>query len=324
MTETKISIVAAIYGTEHLIGRSLYTWANQDCPKEWYEFIIISDGAWGDVKSIIWPYRDKMNIQFIQMDHNFGMRGNCCSLNVGWMCAKGILLGETTPETMFTPSTVRVLISGHYPDMDMSKPMDTNKFVIYKTFNLTMDDQLLIDTVDWKSDLNNLSKLPNWNSEYTQRNKNLEERFGTHQTDSIRKDTWYKITNGYGWMLTADYGTDDPWMVGLREKNGIEDLVVLSELCVHQHHLPFQWHSSRGAAPNLTKDNHTTSNYMNDVSGRLSEKGTQGIWNSSEKDEPFTKEEIEYWRSFDEYFIKAGGHPKYLEDKTEYYKKYGY
>lgn len=315
MNKIKISIVVSCWSTEHQMKRSIETWANQDMPKEDWELIVINDCALGDVKGIIEPYRDRINMQYIEFDHTVGMRGNTIALNTGWMCARGDYIGESTPETMWPTDLVRSLYEMHECRDD--------RFIMFKTYNLTPEMQLQIDTVDWKSDIMNISKLEGWNSDWVQMNKNKGSDWGTHQTDSIKKSTWYQITNGYGWPLFSGYGEDDPYMCGLRNDKDIDDYVVLDPLCIHQHHLPFNYFASLGHAPNLNKNNHTIQNIWNDVSGRVSEYGTCSIFDGRDAS-PMSEEEKLEWRKWDEYFLKSGGDPKYLEPRFDYYKKYGY
>lgn len=315
MNKIKISIVASVWGTEHLLKRSIETWAKQDFPKENWELILINDSALGDVKSIIKQYHDKINIQYIEFGHKIGMRGNTIALNTGWMCARGEYIAETTPETLWPQNLIRSLYEIHEGGKDT--------FVMFKTYNLTHDMQLLIDTVDWESDIMNISKIKGWDSEYVQLNRSKGKDWGSHQTDSIHKETWYRITKGFGWPLFGGYGEDDPYCLGLRRENNIEDIVVLDPMCIHQHHLPWNYFASLGHSPATNKHNHTTKNVWNDVSGRVPNNGTCEIFDMQDKSK-MLPEEIASWRDWDDYFLKSGGDPKYLEPKFDYYNKYIY
>jgi hypothetical protein len=315
MNKIKISITVSCWATEHLMKRSIETWVNQDFPKEEWELIVINDCALGDVKSIIEPYWDKINMQYIEFKHPIGMRGNTIALNTGWMCSRGDYCGESTPETMWTKDTVRTLFEQHEGKKD--------RFIMFKTYNFTPEMQLIIDTVDWRDNIENLKKLKDFNSEWVQLNKNKGSDWGTHQTDSIHKETWYKITNGYGWPLYSGYGEDDPFMAGLRDFKNIEDFVVLEPLCYHQHHLPWNYFASLGHSPLTNSNNQSIINVWNDVSGRIGENGSSQIFDAGDKTKISEKEILE-WRKWDDYFLKSGGNPKYLEPRFDYYKKYGY
>lgn len=312
MNKIKISIVVSVWGTEHLMKRSIQTWAKQDFPKDEWELIVINDNALGDVKSIIDPYRDKINMQYIEFNHMAGMRGNQIAFNIAWMCSAGKIIAESTPETLWTPNTIRMLYERH----NGSK----NRFIMFKTYNLTPDMQLKIDDVDWRSDIMNISKIKGWDSEWVQLNKKKGKDWGSHQTDSINKETWYRITNNLGFGLYNDYGSDDPEFLGIRRNKGIEDHVILEPLLIHQHHLPWDYFASLGHSPLTNKKNHSIMNVWNDISGRVPETGSCQIWDGGDQSK-MTQEECDKWRSYDEYFIKSGGNPKYLEPRFDYYNK---
>ena len=61
------------------------------------------------------------------------------------------IIAESTPETMWQPNLVRTLYELHEGH--------EKRFVAMKTWNLTNELQLKIDTVDWKSDVDNLQKI---------------------------------------------------------------------------------------------------------------------------------------------------------------------
>jgi glycosyltransferase involved in cell wall biosynthesis len=312
MSKIKLSIVVSVWATEHLMKRSIETWANQDFPKEEWELIVVNDCALGNVKGIIEPYRDKINIQYIEFDHKAGMRGGTIPYNVAWMCSAGEYIAESTPETMWTNDFIRGLYEVHEGRDDT--------YVIFKTYNLTSDMQLKIDTVDWKKDVMNISKLEGWDSDYVQRNFKAGGDFGSHQSSSIKKKTWFDITNNLQFPLYNDYGSCDPFYLGLRKEKGIQDLVVTHPLLIHQHHLPWQYFASLGHSPLTNKDNHSIMNVWNDISGRVPEGGTSSIWNGDDKTQ-MSEEEKKDWRKWNDYFLKSGGDPKYLEPKFDYYKK---
>lgn len=299
----KISIVVAVFGTEHLFKRSIETYAKQDFPKDEWELIVISDNALGDVKSIIEPYKDRINIQYIEFNHPFGMRGNTISFNTAFMCSRGEYIGESTPETMWQPNVVRTLYETHNGADDT--------VVLMKTYNMTNDMQLVFDTVDWRSDIMNVKKLDGWDSDWVQQNFKKGTDFGTHQTCSIKKKTFYRITDNFLFPTYAGYGEEDPFYCGLRREKGIRDIVITDLLPIHQHHLPFGYFASLGHAPMLNRHSHTTSNYMNDVSGRVPEGGTCHIFDGGDTAR-MTDAEAQDWRKWDDYFLKSGGDPKYL------------
>ena len=303
INDIKITVVVCCWATEHLFKRSIETYAKQDMkPSEW-QLIVVDDNALGDVKSIIKPYMNDIQIEYIRFDHKRGMRGNVIGLNTAWMSAMSPIIAESTPETMWQPNLVRTLYELHEGH--------EKRFVSMKTWNFTNELQLKIDTVDWKSDVDNLQKIDGFKNDWTCMHEH-KTNFRTHQTCSIRKKTMYEITNGRLLPLYGDYGSDDPKYSSFRENNGVEDKLVMDFMPYHQWHLPFNFFASLGHAPLLNKDNHTTSNYMYDSSGEIPENGTSGIWDGGSK-ELLGKEEKKDWRRWDKVFLETGGDERYLK-----------
>ena len=114
MTKIKTSLVLAVFGTEHLLVRSLETYVNQTLPKEEFELIVVSDGAKGDVEKMLEPYWDKINLQFIKLVHPFGMRGNTISFNTAIQSMRGEIYAESTPEIMMIPEALELLTNPHF------------------------------------------------------------------------------------------------------------------------------------------------------------------------------------------------------------------
>jgi hypothetical protein len=178
-----------------------------------------------------------------------------------------------------------------------------------KTYNLTQETQLKIDTVDWREDVSNIMQIEGFFDEWTLNNfKNTH--FGTHQTCSIRKNIFYKLFPN-GFPLYGDYGSEDPRYHGIRSVHGIKDITIMQPMLFHQNHLPFEFGMSLGYAPNFNKWSHSMSNYLNDKSGHVPEGGTCEIWDKGSH-EQLTEEEKQSWRKHDEYFLKSGGDPKIL------------
>src|ERR1700753_722465 len=142
----KASLVICVWATSHLLKRSIETYCQQDFPKENFEVIVIDDNSPDDVRASIEFAIGKINIRYIRLEHSYGMRGNTVSFNTGFAWAYGDILMESTPEIMFQKTTIR----------DMYEPHLTEEraFVATKTYNLGQNDQMLIDTVDWRSDVN--------------------------------------------------------------------------------------------------------------------------------------------------------------------------
>lgn len=307
-SEIKASLVICCWATSHLLWRSVYTYCQQDFPKEHFEIIVIDDNSPDDVRSAIEYGIGKINIRYIRLEHEYGMRGNTCSFNTGFAWANGDILMESTPEILFQKTTIRDMYEPHLTE--------DRAFVATKTYNLEYNTQLLIDTVDWRSDVNNIRSLEGFMSPWTQRNVSVTH-FGTHQSCSMKKVVWYEITRGFGFPLYMDYGSDDPYASGLRSRSYVKDITIMDEskMLIHTWHLPFQYFSSMGYAPMLNKWNHTNSNYMNDETGEVPAGGTAEIWDKGSSEKIGDAEKLE-WKGKDEWFLNTGGLPSIIRPRV--------
>lgn len=304
----KISHVICVWNTSHLLKRSIQNYCKQDFPKDEWELIVIDDNSFDDVKEAISFAEGKINMRYVRLEHDFGMRGNTVAFNTGFEMAQGEIISESTPETIPSFDMIRILYEPH--------TKNDRCFVAMKTYNLTYELQLQIDTVDWQSDINNVKKLWGFDNPWTLNNVKTTH-FGTHQTCSIRKKVWLEMTKGRGFPLFGDYGSDDAWYAGTRPKYKIEDITIMEPMIIHQWHLPFNYFVSMGYAPMLNRWNHSTSNYLNDTSGEVPKIGTAGIWDGDKRDrfERMDNEEKKSWESHDEQFLKTGGDPKVLKQR---------
>lgn len=310
----KTSLIVAIYGTEHLFKRSLETYVNQTLPKDEWELIVVDDNAFGDVRSLIEPYKDKINIQYIRLEHPFGMRGNTISFNTAIQSMRGDVYCESTPEIMLIPEALELLTKPHFDSPN------ERLFVSLKTYNLTAPVQLKIDSVAWRDDINLIQNIEGFDNEWTLNNtKPQYDVFDGHQICSMKLKDFRVLNEGRLWVRFADYGSDDAWQCGTRRQIGWKNITEgrRDKFCFHQHHLPFNYFASKGHAPMLNKWNHTMSNYMNDKSGHVPSEGTSKIWDW-DKENPFeqlSQLEKDEWKKHDDYFLMSGGNPLYLIPK---------
>jgi glycosyltransferase involved in cell wall biosynthesis len=287
----EFSLCLAVWNTAHLLQRSVYSYLAQDLDPNRWELVVIDDNSPDDVLAVLRPLEKKINLQYVRLEHNYGMRGNTVSFNTAFERARGTVLAETTPECLLPPNALSSMLWPHY--------QQDRAFVALKTYNLTKEAQLDIDTVDWQKDILYCEDLPDWNSPWTQRNVPVTH-FGTHQICSYRKETFYSLNNGRGFPLFGDYGSDDPWFSGQRPNAGITDITLpASCMAVHQWHPPFQYWQSFGLAPHLNRWAHSMSNYLNDTSGHVPEGGTCVIWDKGSH-EPIDERERLEWRALDE------------------------
>ena len=288
-------MVICVWNTSHLLKRSVETYLQQDFPYNFWELIVVNDNSFDNVRETIQPLFGEINIRYIELKHDYGMRGNTVAFNTGYAWANGEILMESTPEIMLPDDCITKLYAPHLKNKRC--------FVAMKTYNLTPELQLEIDSVDWKSDLGNVMKLPNFFNDWTLNNyKNC--RFGTHQLSSIHKNTFYELMPN-GFPLFADYGSDDPYFCNKRETNNVNDITIMQPLAIHQWHPPYAYWQAMGYSKNTNKFGHTTINFMEDSSGQVPSLGTRFIWDGG-NDEWFSEDEITNLRKLDNYVIGSG------------------
>jgi glycosyltransferase involved in cell wall biosynthesis len=303
MPKIELSLCICVWNTSHLLKRSIHSYVNQDLDPARWELIVIDDNSHDDVGAAIEFAQGRINVRKVRLEHSYGMRGNTVAFNKAFDMAHGHILAETTPETMLPRNLLTRLLEPH----------DTNSrcFVAMKTYNLTREDQALIDTVDWKSDPMAVRDLPGFMSDWTQNNVKTVH-FGTHQTCSIRKSVFMEITNGRGFPLYCGYGDEDPFYAGRRESRKVQDITLPNDcMGVHQWHAPFQYWMAKGHGPMLNKFAHSMSNYMNDQSGEVPKGGGSQIWDGCSK-EKLSPAEIEEWGRLDEAVLATGVDPNLL------------
>jgi len=275
----KVSLVMAVWNTAHLLGRTLQTLTRQTYDD--FEVIIIDDNSEDDVAEVVREYEDSLDIKLHRLVHGFGMRGNTVSFNVGFSLAQGDMIMENTPEIMLYPECIEEMVVA-------LEHFGGRSWVSVRTYNITPEDQLEIDTVNWQENITALESLPNFHSEWTQNNlKN--SFFGTHQTCIFYREDWYKYWVRYPFFL--DYGTDDPWNAGVRAGNEIQSATI-QPLVYHQWHPPIGFWMAYDKAPNWNLWGHTMKNHYNDP--LVLRGGTAEQWDTSQPGGPHRR------MSFDE------------------------
>ncbi len=298
----KISLVIPIWGNLHLLKRSITTYVNQDFPHSEYELIFVDDNSPDNPEEFVRDFmKDKdVDYTFIKFVHSHGWRGCTASFNAGFGIARGEVIAETTAESMLQPNIVRMMYEPHVENKRC--------FVSFKTYNLRPESQADIDTVDWRSDLYNIKNIPEFNNPHTLHNESITD-FVTHQTCSIRAEVFREIMPQGRYPLYCDYGSEDPKYSGLRTKFGVQGITIQQPMPIHQWHPAINWHFAHDThAPHLNKFAHTTSNFMQDTSGEIPEKGTSGIWDGGSTEKQ-TEEDKKWWRDvFDKWVKKTGGY----------------
>lgn len=294
LSKVKISLCMCVYNTSHLLKRSIETYYNQTMPKDSYELIIVNDNSDDDVWAVVEPWMDKMNIRYFHIRHHDGMRGGMIPFSLAYKWSEAEILAEVTPETMIHPNVIQMMYDLHEGKQ--------KRFVTFKTWNLTKELQLIIDTVDWRENLDNIQTLPDFRNNWTIANEQ-KTAFRTHQTSSYRRKDFFELWGEHGYWRYNDYGSCDPKFSNLRETNGWEDYVVMSPMVYHQWHPPFQWAMAHGKAKWFNKHAHTILNYSGDP--RIPKNGTREIWDGND-DSPLSPEQIAEWRALDDIVYATG------------------
>lgn len=289
-----VSICMAVWNTAHLLWRTLDTLTRQT--DDDFEVVIVDDNSEDDVEAVVGPYRDKLNIKVHRLVHDFGMRGNTVSFNTAFSLAQGDILIENTPEILFYPDTVKDLVEN-------LERMGPRSWVSVRTYNLVPEDQLVIDDYNWRKDITSLHQLPNFNSPWTQNNAKKPD-FGTHQTCAIYRSDWFRYIERF--PLFCDYGSDDPWYSGMRQRFGFVEYTI-EPFVYHTWHAPIGFWMALGKAPNWNAWGHSMCNYYNDP--LVPEGGTATMWDTEYPEGPYhqmTEEEGKGWLNLRDTVIKTG------------------
>jgi len=274
------------WNTAYLLPRTLYTLRDQGID-DW-ELLIIDDKSEDDVKAVVDQFPD-LPIKYHRLEHDMGMRGNTFSLNYGIEHAVGDVMMWSTPEVMLPPGTLRAA----YDTANCNKKL----FVTIPSHGLSYDRQMLIDTVDWKTDIRNIDALivgaapdsiPSvwfYGNFYKDGRIDIGVRrtnYGNNQTVAVNRTLWNSTIGKFPYFL--DYGSDDPWICEERKAKGYTDITLWDYASYHQWHMPLGYWMALGKAPNWNKFGHTTSNIMNDP--RVSSGGTCKKWDRGSQ-EPY-------------------------------------
>lgn len=291
---SKVSLVCAVWNTAHLLGRTLFTLTQQTFKD--FEVIVVDDASEDDVETVVAPYRGELDIKVHRLVHNFGMRGNTVSFNVGFALAQGEMIMENTPEIMFYPRCIEDMVGA-------LEKLGHDSWVSVRTYNFTPEDQLIIDEFDWKKDITNLHNMPNFHSDWTQNNMK-KDFFGTHQTCIVYREDWFGYWMRYPFFL--DYGTDDPWNAGVRRDCKIQSATIVP-FVYHQWHPPIGFWMAYDKAPHWNKWGHSLANYFNDP--LVPDGGTAMLWDWEKEEGPYaqmTPEEGDGWKVWKDSLIRTG------------------
>jgi len=285
----KLTLFLMVWNTSHLMARTLETLKKQTID-DW-ELLIIDDNSEDDVQKVLQENGDGLPIKYHRLEHDMGMRGNTFSLNYGLEHATGDVVMWSTPEVMLPPRALeRAYEENIYTDQLM--------WVTVPSHGLTAEIQLLIDTVDWRSDIDNIKHLlddvpeDHWNSVWFNLNfhangrlsqpsrQEMGKEYGNNQTVAVMREQFIQEIGTFPYFL--DYGSDDPWISRVRKEHGYRDLTLWDQEAYHQWHPTCQYWMAQGKAPHWNKWGHSTVNILGD--SRVPEDGTCNIWDAGKTD----------------------------------------
>lgn len=289
-----LSLSLMVWNTGHLLARTLETLQRQDFEGDW-ELHIIDDCSEDDIPLIVEQHGQGLPIKYHRLDHCFGMRGNTVSLNHALSVSTGDVVMWSTPEVMLPPGALRAM----YGTLVSRK--NERLFVTIPSHGLTSDVQLRIDEVDWRSNVHAIKSLlagtrpDDFDSKWFYRNFYAEGRvdlphkksYGNNQTVGVLRESWMDTVGPF--PLFLDYGSDDPWIAGIRKSKGYETVTLWDHEAYHQWHAPIGYWIAQGKAPNWNKHGHTMCNLLRDPV--VPAGGTCVIWDNGSH-EQMSQEEI--------------------------------
>lgn len=308
MVYPKLSLILMCWNTAHLLGRTLETLKNQNFAEEW-ELLIIDDFSEDDVPLVLEQHGQGLPIEYHRLEHKMGMRGNTFALNYGLQKAIGEGVMWSTPEVMLPPGALEGVCS------TLCLRRDDLLWVTIPSHGISIDIQLCIDEVDWKSDIHAIETLVNdlepsdsvsiWFYlnffEDGRWDGYRKKTFGNNQTVGVLRKRWLETIGRFPYFL--DYGSDDPWVASIRKANGYTDVTLWEHEAYHQWHAPIGYWIALGKAPNWNKFGHTTSNLLDDPEVPFG--GTCIVWDGGSRVQ-MTSKEIEAALSLREFVYATG------------------
>lgn len=293
----KLSLILMCWNTSHLLKRTIHT-LSQQTMDDW-ELILIDDNSQDDVWGAVKLYQDDIKIHYHRLEHDFGMRGNTASINYGLDQAQGHVVMWSTPEVMLPMNALRAAY-----DVLTQRP-DELLWVTVPSHGLSIDVQLLIDSVPWHENVHAIKQLvgmtrpEDWDSVWFNLNfyehgrrdgkskRELGIPYGNNQTVAVVRETFLSSIGTFPGF--NDYGSDDCWVSSERKKAGYRDITLWDQEAYHQWHPPCQFWMALGNAPNWNARGHSTCNPTGDP--RVPEGGTCQTWDQGSTD-PLTDEQV--------------------------------
>ena len=292
----QLNLILMVWNTAHLLDRTLTTLENQDTTFNW-ELIIVDDNSMDDVPAVL-NQHPGLPIKYYRLEHDMGMRGNTVSINYGIRKAQSEVVMWSTPEVMFPPGTLQAAWE--------TARVDEPRWVTVPSHGLSLSLQLELDETFWRDNIRDIDYMvvnapaSHWDSVWFHLNFHKDGRrdtpskrdmgieFGNNQTVAVNRKIWDKKIESFPYFL--DWGSDDPWIAGLRKKEGYKDITLWDYAGYHQWHTNTQFWMAHGLAPNWNRWAHTTDNLLGDP--RVHPGGTCWLWDGGKKDK-MTKQECD-------------------------------
>lgn len=225
-----LSIVIGTRNRGHLLGRSLYCYANQTYKD--FELIVIDDGSTDNTQEVCSKFDDRLiYVKLKRTDNRW--RDSSSYINMGIRMAKGDFVIPTHPEVMIRHDVLQS-ISNNIKDW---------RYICVKPYYLTQNDQKAIDNVNWHEDILNIRNIP-WfydqssaefrgDPAYTHLAIEKTNTWNSWVFGGLSKKTWRDIG---GLSESEVWGPVDISFLRRRTILGIENFTLPDTYCIHQNH----------------------------------------------------------------------------------------
>lgn len=236
MPNAAVSVVMATYERAKYLERSLECYARQNFQD--FELIICDDYSTDNTEALVREWSSRLNIIYLRPWYKKPgtWRSEASVINVGLRAASGQLIIATHPEIMVGRDSILRMWEHRKDDI----------YLACKPYFLTYEQQLALDTVDWKGKgITAVRELPDFYNQHPNisgpsevfQHRNMEKNtcWDTWQFGGMTRKTWQK--HGGFWEFET-WGSVDVWWLNARQKHGIKNLTEMedSTLCIHQFH----------------------------------------------------------------------------------------
>lgn len=224
-----ISIVMVTYNRAHLLARSLELYHRQQYKD--FELIVVDDDSTDDTQNLLKHWTNFLDIKTIIVRKTPGLWRDCArNINLGIRAAKNDIVVATHPE----------VIPGSEALINIYNNIQDEMYLACKIYYLTPQEQINIDTVDWKEDTLNIRKLdgfynPEVVTDYSHVKMDQHTDWQSWVFGAMTRKTWRRI----GGMTEFDeWGSIDMDFLWRRHLLNIPTKTLLEprSICIHQNH----------------------------------------------------------------------------------------